>query len=113
MIEDQEINNFLTAMEETTNGNDLKVFSNQILLNQVTSEEDEKEIASMKYESYPSNQGQPIEILENVEHVILLVYDKPIESKTTVVVKSLFTSLERIKKIDLLNIFKNFLVIFG
>ncbi len=110
MIKDQEINNFLTAMEETTNGNDLKVFSNQILLNQVTSEEDEKEIASMKYESYPSNQGQPIEILE---HVILLVYDKPIESKTTIVVKSLFTSLERIKKINLLNIFKNFLVDFG
>jgi hypothetical protein len=54
MIEDQEINNFLTAMEETASGN-LQDFSNQVLLNQVTSEEDEKEIASMKYESSPFN----------------------------------------------------------
>jgi hypothetical protein len=33
----------------------------------VTSEGDEKEIANMKDESSQSNQGQPVEILENVE----------------------------------------------
>jgi hypothetical protein len=67
MTKDQEINNFLIGMEEIASGDDLKDFSNQVLLNQMTSEEDEKEIASMKNESSPSNQGQPIEILENVE----------------------------------------------
>jgi hypothetical protein len=67
MTEDHEINNFLTIMEEIPSGDDLKDFSDQVLLNQVTSEEDEKEIMSMKDESSPSNQGQPIEILENVE----------------------------------------------
>jgi hypothetical protein len=46
--------------------------------------------------SSPSNQGQPVEILENVEHVILLVFDKPIESEAMVVIKSLFTCFERI-----------------
>jgi hypothetical protein len=56
MTEDQEINNFLIKMEETTNGDDLKDFSNQALLNQVTNEEDDKEIASMKDESSPFNQ---------------------------------------------------------
>jgi len=45
MTEDQEINNFLTTMEETTSAHDLKDFSDQVLLNQVISEEDEKEIA--------------------------------------------------------------------
>jgi ABC-type antimicrobial peptide transport system ATPase subunit len=79
----------------------------------VTSEEDEKEIVSMKDESSPSNQGQPLEILENVEQVILLVSDKPIESKTMAAIKSLLTSLERNKKTDLLNISKDFLVVFG
>jgi len=57
-------------MEETTSGNDLKDFSDQVLFNQVTNEEDEKEIVSMKDESSPSNQGHPVEILENVEQVI-------------------------------------------
>jgi hypothetical protein len=33
MTEDQEINKFLTTMEETTNGNDLNDFSDQVLLN--------------------------------------------------------------------------------
>ncbi len=42
-------------MEETTSGDDFKVFFYQVLLNQVTSEEDEKEIVNMKYESSPSN----------------------------------------------------------
>ncbi len=107
MIEDQKINNFLTTMEETTSGGDLKDFS------QVTSEEDEKEIVNMKNESSPSNQGQTIEILEDVEQVILLVFDKPIESKVMVVVKFLFTSLERIFKTYILNISKDFLVVFG
>jgi hypothetical protein len=107
MIEDQKINNFLTTMEETTNGGDLKDFS------QVTSEEDEKEIVNMKNESSPSNQGQTIEILEDVEQVILLVFDKPIESKVMVVVKFLLTSLERIFKTYILNISKDFLVVFG
>jgi hypothetical protein len=107
MIEDQKINNFLTTMEETTNGGDLKDFS------QVTSEEDEKEIVNMKNESSPSNQGQTIEILEDVEQVILLVFDKPIESKVMVVVKFLLTSLERIFKTYILNNSKDFLVVFG
>jgi hypothetical protein len=42
MTEDQEINNFLTVMEETNNGDDLKDFSDQVLFNQITSEGDEK-----------------------------------------------------------------------
>jgi hypothetical protein len=83
-------------MEETTNGDDLKDFSDQILYNQVTNDEDEIEIVSMKDESSPSNQGQLVEILENVEQVILLVFDKPIESRAMVTIKSLLTSLERI-----------------
>ncbi len=33
MTEDQEINNFLTTMEETTNGDDLKDVADQVLLN--------------------------------------------------------------------------------
>jgi len=107
MTKDQKINNFLTAMEETINGDDLKDFS------QVTSEEDEKEIANMKNESSPSNQGQPIKILEDVEQVILLVFDKPIESKVMVFVKFLLTSLERIFKTYLFNISKDFLMVFG
>jgi hypothetical protein len=57
MTKDQVINNFLIAMEQITNGDDLHDFSNQVLLNQVTSEEDEKEIVSMKDESFPFNQG--------------------------------------------------------
>jgi hypothetical protein len=32
----------------------------------MTSEEDKKEIATMKDDSSPSNQGQPIKILANV-----------------------------------------------
>jgi hypothetical protein len=40
--------------------------------------------------------------------MILLVSNKPIESKAMVVVKSLFTGLERIKKTNLLNISKDF-----
>ncbi len=56
MTEDQKINYFLIEMEETTNGDDLKNFSDQALLNQVTNEEDDKEIASMKDESSPFNQ---------------------------------------------------------
>ncbi len=56
MTEDEEINNFLIEMEETTNGDDLKDFFDQALLNQVTSEDDEKEIMNMKDESFPSNQ---------------------------------------------------------
>ncbi len=52
MTKDQEINNFLTTMEETTIAHDLKDFSDQVLLNQVISEEDEEEIASMKDESF-------------------------------------------------------------
>jgi hypothetical protein len=67
MTKDQVINNFLTRMEEIANGNDLKDFSDQVLLNQMTSEEDEKEIVNMKDESSPSNQGQSVKILENVE----------------------------------------------
>jgi hypothetical protein len=113
IIEDQDINTFLTTMEKTTSGDDLKDFSNQFIFNHVTSEEDEKAIASMKYEFFPSNQGQSIEILENVDQVILLVSNKPIESKAMVVVKSPFTSLERILKIDIFKISKDFLVVFG
>jgi hypothetical protein len=78
----------------------------------VTNVEDEKKIVSMKNESSPFNQGQPLEILEGVEKVILLVFDKPIEYRTMVVIKSLLTSLERIEKKDLLNISKDFLVVF-
>ncbi len=100
-------------MEETIIGDDLKDFFDQVLLNQVTGEEDEKEITNMKDESSPSNQGQLVEILENVEQVILLVFDKPIKSRAMVVVKSLLIGLERILKIDLLNISKDFLVVFG
>jgi hypothetical protein len=48
-----------------------------------------------------------------VEQVIFLVFDKPIESRAMVDVKSLLTCFERIKKIDLLNISKDFLVVFG
>jgi hypothetical protein len=96
MTEDQEINNFLTAMEETASADDLKDFSDKVLLNQVTSEEDEKEIASMRDESPPSDQGQPVEILDSVEQVILLVSDKPIESRAMVAVKSVLAGLERI-----------------
>jgi hypothetical protein len=44
--------------------------------------------------------------------VILLVFDKPIEFKTTVVVKSLLIGLERIFKTNLPNISKDFLVVF-
>jgi hypothetical protein len=62
MTKDKEINNFLTTMEETPNGNDLKDFFDQVLFNHVTSEEDEKEIMNMKYESSPFNQGQLVEI---------------------------------------------------
>jgi hypothetical protein len=113
MTKDQEINNLLTTMEETIIGDDLKDFFDQVLLNQVTGEEDEKEITNMKDESSPSNQGQLVEILENVEQVILLVFDKPIKSRAMVVVKSLLIGLERILKIDLLNISKDFLVVFG
>jgi hypothetical protein len=65
-------------MEETTSGDDLKDFSDQVLCNQMTNEEDEIEIVSMKDESSPSSHGQLVEILENVEQVILLVFDKPI-----------------------------------
>jgi hypothetical protein len=79
----------------------------------VTNEEDEKEIANMKDESFPSNQGRLIEILENVKKVILLVFDKPIESKAIVAIKSLLKGLERILKIDFFNISKDFLVVFG
>jgi len=78
----------------------------------VTNVEDEKKIVNMKNESSPFNQGQPLEILEGVEKVILLVFDKPIEYRTMVVIKSLLTSLERIEKKDLLNISKDFLVVF-
>jgi hypothetical protein len=113
ITEDQDINNFLTTMEETASGDDLKEFSNQVLFNHVTSEEDEKAIASMKYESSPSNHGQPIEILENVDQVIFLVSNKPIESKAMVVVKSPLTSLEKKFKTDILKISKDFLVVFG
>jgi hypothetical protein len=67
MTKDQNINNFLIGMEEIANGDDLKDFFDQIPLNQVTSKKDEKEIMSMKDESSPSNQGQLVEILENVE----------------------------------------------
>ncbi len=48
-----------------------------------------------------------------MEQVIFLVFDKPIESRAMVDVKSLLTCFERIKKIDLLNISKDFLVVFG
>jgi len=54
-------------MEQIINGDHLKDFSNQVLRNQVTSKEDEKEIVNMKDESSPFNQSQPIKILENVE----------------------------------------------
>ncbi len=64
----------------------------------MTSEEDEKEIMSMKDESSPSNQGQLVEILENVEQVILLVFDKPIESRAMFAIKSLFIGLEEFQK---------------
>jgi hypothetical protein len=74
----------------------------------VTSEEDEKEIVSMKDESFPFNQSQPIEILENAKQVILSVSNKPIESRAMVVVKSLFTSLEKKLKTNLFNISKDF-----
>jgi hypothetical protein len=94
MTKDQEINKFLTTMEETTNGDDLKDFFDQILLNQVTSEEDEKEIVSMTNEFSPSNQGQLVEILENLEQVILLVFDKPIESRGMVTIKFVLLGLE-------------------
>ncbi len=113
MTEDQEINNFLTMMEETISGDDLKDFFDQILFNQVTSEEDEKEIANMKDEFSPSNQGHLVEILKNVEQVILLVFNKPIESRAMVVVKFLLIGLDKILKLDLLNISKDFLVVFG
>ncbi len=96
MTKDKEINNFLTTMEQTTNGNDLKDFYDQVLFNQVTNEDDEKKIMNMKYESSPFNQAQLVEISKNVEHVILLVSDKPIESRAMVVIKSLLISLERI-----------------
>jgi hypothetical protein len=61
----------------------------------------------------PSNQGHLVEILENVEQMILLVFDKPIESKAMIAIKSLLTGLERILKTNLLNISKDFLVVFG
>jgi translation elongation factor EF-Ts len=67
MTEDQETNNFLTIMEQIINGDHLKDFSDQVLRNQVSSEEDEKEIMSMKDESSPFNQSQLVEILETVE----------------------------------------------
>ncbi|CAK9883084.1 unnamed protein product [Sphagnum jensenii] len=73
--EDQEINNFLTEMEETASADDLKDFSDKVLLNQVTSEEDEKEIASMKDESSPSDQGQLVEILDSVEQVLKVGFE--------------------------------------
>ncbi len=57
MTEDQEINNFLTTMKEIANGDDLKDFFDQVLLYWMTSEEDEKEIMSMKDESFPCNQS--------------------------------------------------------
>ncbi len=57
MTEDQEINNFLTIMKEIANGDDLKDFFDQVLLYWMTSEEDEKEIMSMKDESFPCNQS--------------------------------------------------------
>ncbi len=108
MTKDQEINNFLTTMKEIASGDDLKDFFDQVLLNWVTSEEDEKEIVSMKDESFPFNQSQPIEILENAKQVILSVSNKPIESRAMVVVKSLFTSLEKKLKTNLFNISKDF-----
>jgi hypothetical protein len=40
----------------------------------VTNEEDGKKIVNMKDEFYPYNQREPVEILENVEQVTLLVY---------------------------------------
>ncbi|CAK9237290.1 unnamed protein product [Sphagnum troendelagicum] len=73
--EDQEINNFLTEMEETASADDLKDFSDKVLLNQVTSEEDEKEIASMKDESSPSDQSQLVEILDSVEQVLKVGFE--------------------------------------
>ncbi len=57
MTEDQEINNFLTTMKEIANGDDLKDFFDQVLLYWMTSEKDEKEIMSMKDESFPCNQS--------------------------------------------------------
>jgi hypothetical protein len=48
-----------------------------------------------------------------VKKVILLVFDKPIESKAMVAIKSLLKGLERILKIDFFNISKDFLVVFG
>jgi hypothetical protein len=45
--------------------------------------------------------------------VILLVYDKTIEYRAMVVVKSLLIGLERILKTNLPNISKDFLVVFG
>ncbi len=51
--------------------------------------------------------------MDSVEHVILLVPNKPIESKAMVVVKSLLIGLERILTTNLPNISKDFLVVFG
>ncbi len=45
--------------------------------------------------------------------MILLVYDKTIEYRAMVVVKSLLIGLERILKTNLPNISKDFLVVFG
>ncbi|CAM6060221.1 unnamed protein product [Sphagnum tenellum] len=73
--EDQEINNFLTEMEETASADDLKDFSDKVLLNQVTSEDDEKEIVSMKDESSPSDQSQLVEILDSVEQVLKVGFE--------------------------------------
>ncbi len=61
------MNNFFIVMEERTNPYDLKDCFDQVLLNQVTNEEDGKKNVSMKNESSPSNQGHLVEILENVE----------------------------------------------
>jgi len=45
--------------------------------------------------------------------VILLISDKPIESRTMVIIEFLLTCFERILKTNLLNISKDFLVVFG
>jgi hypothetical protein len=42
-------------MKEIVGGDDLKDFFDQVLLNQVTTEGDEKEIVGMKDESSPFN----------------------------------------------------------
>jgi hypothetical protein len=47
----------LTTMKEIANGDDLKDFFDQVLLYWMTSEKDEKEIMSMKDESFPCNQS--------------------------------------------------------